>query len=582
MKQKAEHSKIFRPFLKQYILPRKGTILFLILIIGVTVVFGNLNPYIYGKMIDSINAFDMKTLISLAILYFLITILGTAIGILEGYIGQKVTFEISSHVRKDLFQKMVGMKTEEVQKYTTGELVSRLNGDAEAIVDFYLDILTNAIQILISLVISIFFVVTISLRLSTVALFYLPATFAITFCSRKFFKRLAEEGKKLGDQYSSYQTQVFSNNSGIKSFHLEQKMSQRFAGFIGRQFALMKKRICFQSGLQLLSTAVTVLSSLFLLVYSGFLIQDGLLTLGLMVSFNTYINKLFSTVSQLWSFNISSQEIRVSLDRVNSILEKQEEYQNDCQKKSLDTIQTLSFSHVDFAYQEGLDVLSDLSMQIQIPGFYGIVGTNGCGKSTLAKLLTRMYQPSSGEILLNQNDSAEIKLADLRSRITYIQKEDFFLKDTIEENLRIAAPDASLQKIIQACQQAGIAPYIDSLPEKYQTIIEENGSSLSSGQKQKLNLARAILRDSDVLLLDEVTANLDGAAEKEILAVLKEISRHKIVLLISHKISSLIDCDWIYLIQDGAVAADGTPSQLLENNQMFQNLFAQKRSEESV
>ena len=207
------------------------------------------------------------------------------------------------------------------------------------------------------------------------------------------------------------------------------------------------------------------------------------------------------------------------------------------------------------------------------PGFYSFVGKNGCGKSTLAKLLIKLYVVDSGYMEINGIDYNNCFIDSLRENITYIQKEDFFLNDTIYNNLSLANERATAEDIYRACQTVGIDEFINSLPDKYDTLVGEGGSTLSSGQRQKLNIARALLKKSKILIFDETTANLDGKSEKNVISILKKMSKHSIVIFISHKVSSIVQSDRIFLMESGSIIDSGTHEQLSKNNNIYKELF---------
>ena len=415
---------------------------------------------------------------------------------------------------------------------------------------------------------------TISAKLSSVAIFYIPTSFFITLMSRKYYKLLALERKKLGDQYYSYLNESFSNNVGIKSFKLEKVIFSKFDGFISRELKLLKKSFVLSGIMQVLTTFVTVVSSLYIIYLSAILIKSDLLTIGTMVSFNTYINKLFSSISQVLGLNISKQEVSVFIDRIWNLFSEKSEQDDEKNDVLITNENRLEVERADFSYVEDNDaVISNLNFKLTAPGFYSFVGKNGCGKSTLAKLLIKLYSLDNGKIEINGSGYNDCSVYSIRDTITYIQKEDFFINESVYYNLLLANENASMEEIHNICNNVGIGEFIETLPDKYDTVIGEGGSTLSSGQKQKLNVARALLRNTSIIIFDEITANLDGKAEKEIIALLKEISKKSIVIFISHKASSIMQSDKIFLMDKGSIIDSGTHEELIKNNSIYQDLF---------
>lgn len=573
MKKDKDFEK-FNWFLKKYIYPQRVKIAFIVLLILVGSFIGNLSPFLYGKMLDSIVAFDINHLMRLIIIYFIVTVGTTILSIFEGYMGKMVSFKIVKSSQRDLFNKIVRLKASAFEKYTSGELISRLNGDSEGVVSFLLDVITSILNIFINISVSLYFVLKISIKLSSVSIFYIPASLIVTIAARKRFKKLAEKRKIFNDKYFGYVNETFSNNIGIKCFRLEKKACDKYDNFISKELDIEKHSMVLGGIIQMLNTLISVISSLYIIYLSGILIKDGLLTIGTMVSFNTYINKLFASISQILGLNISKQTVSVSLDRLISLISEKSEDMEEYEKELKNEPDYINVRNVCFRYNDDSDtVINNLSFSLDSPGFYSFVGKNGCGKSTLAKLLVKLYDVDSGYMEINGIDYNNCSIDSLRENITYIQKEDFFLNDTIYNNLSLANERVSAEDIYISCQAVGIDEFINSLPDKYDTVVGEGGSTLSSGQRQKLNIARALLKKTKILIFDETTSNLDGESEKNVIAILKKISKYSIVIFISHKVLSIVQSDRIFLMENGNIVDSGTHEQLSKNNDIYRELF---------
>lgn len=573
-----DHRK-FLWFLEKYFKTEKLRIGFIVLLILLGSSIGNLSPLLYGRMLDSILEFNLNYLLLLILIYFIVTIGTTLLSLLEDYAGKMISFKIVKVIQKDLFDKMIRLKSLALDKYTTGELLSRVNGDCEGIVSFCLNVITSFLHIAINLTISIYFVIKISTHLSSVAIFYIPASIIVTIMARRSFKRIAEENKRFYDRYFSFLNEVFANNMGIKSFRLEKFILDKFDYFISKEKKILKKSILLGGIVQIFSTLITVISSLFIIYLSAVLIKNDMLTIGTMVSFNTYINKLFASVSQILGLNISKQEVMVSIDRIISLFSEESEAISENEERVTDKSVCIRASEICFSYRADNGMAIDrLSFTINSPGFYSFVGKNGCGKSTLAKLLIKLYDVDSGELEVNGVEYKNASIKSIRDNITYIQKEDFFLNDTIYNNLLLANEAVTEEEVFNACRIVGIHEFIDSLPTKYETLVGEGGATLSSGQKQKLNMARAVLKNSKIFIFDETTANLDGKAERDIINLLKEISSNSIVIFISHKLSSIEQSDKIFLMENGRIIDSGTHWKLYEDNLSYQELFKNSNS----
>lgn len=561
-------------YFKNYILPYKFRLIFLICLILIATVMENISPYLYGKMLDNISGANFGLFINLIIIYFIITIITASCKGIEDYVGKIVSFKIATKSQEDLFKKIVMFKTVNFEKYKTGELITRLEGDAELVQTFYVDVITSILQIVVNIVVSLYFVISISLTLSTVSLFYIPATFLIVYLSRKKFKKIFAKSKLINDKYYGYIDEVFSNNGGIKAFNIEKFIYKKYKDLIEDKLKILKSSTILENVFEFLNTLITIISSLFIIYVSSLLIKQNLLTIGIMVSFNLYINKLFASVESVFSLNISKQRVMVSLERMTEILFADCESIENTEDISIDVNDvSIDAKDVSFRYDNNIPIVDKLSFKLDKAGFYSFVGKNGCGKSTFAKLLIKLYDIDDGYIKINNIDINDISISNLRKTVVYIQKDDFFFNETIYNNLQIANLDAKKYDIEKACSITGIDKFINSLPNKYETMLGASGVNLSSGQKQQLNIARALLTKARILIFDETSCNLDGEVERNIIELLKSLGKNNIVIFISHKLSSIIQSDKIFVMNNGKIIDSGTHEELLDRNILYRDMF---------
>lgn len=557
----------------QYFKTHSVKIIWLFLIIVIGVASSNITPIIYGKMIDVITTGNILILKKYVIFYFVITVFSLCVGIIENYMGQVVTFKISSQVKTNIFNKIICMRVKNLDSYSVGELVSRLESDASTVVNYYIDVATSIALILFNFFISVYLVFSISSQLSIVSIFFIPITGLVTILFRSKYKALAKSEKEYSDKYYAFTNESFSNIKGIKAYQVENKMLNDFRKYLSENFRLVKRSVFLSNNMSFLNNLVSLCFTLVIIYFSGLLILDDKLSVGNMVSFSMYVNKLFDATTRLLNLNLDAQSIGISIDRINSLLSEPDEIDysidNISDEHTLNriTIRNLSFKYIDE------DVLAGINLSINKPGFYAIVGKNGCGKSTLVKLLLRFYDVFEGEILFNDYPIDKYTISFLRKQITFVQKEPFIFNSSIKENLMLANLSVTFEKIVESCKIVGLSDLISKMQDGYDTKLGENGSLLSSGQKQKLNIARALIRHSPIILLDEITSDLDGSAEKEIVKIIQDISKSSIVLFISHKISSIEQCDEVILIDEGQVVAKGPHKSLIEDNVLYQNLF---------
>lgn len=582
MKERVTNSA-FYSFYQRYFRHRLLFVAGLLALIIFGVATGNINPYLYGKIIDFITTGNLASLRIYIVIYFFATIVSAGLGMLEGYMGQIFSFVVTNEVKKELFNKIMRMRFKRLDEYTVGELISRLESDADTVVGYYINVATSIVMIIFNLIVSVYFVLAISTALSAVAVLFIPSTMIITLIYRKKFRKLAKKQKEFFDKYFGFVNESFSNIKGMRSYQLEDNIGEKFIKFIEKNLKLTKQSTKLENMMSVLNKLISTVFTLAIIYLSAIFIFEGKLTIGSMVAFNTYINKLFDAVSRILDLNIDAQNVAVCLGRIESIQKEPDEFQLyiDDGKISWLPIENIHINGLSFKYKEQY-VLTGLSMHLSRPGFYGIVGKNGCGKSTLAKLLIRFYDADEGAIQFNGVDQREFSLKYIRENITYIQKEVFITNDSLINNIKVANPEISDSEIIKACERVGLSEIVETLPDGYNTRLGENGSSLSSGQKQRINIARALIRKSSVILLDEVTSDLDGKSEKEIVSLIHEMANQSLIIFISHKLTSIVSSDKIFVMHHGVLQAQGTHEQLIAEDKLYQDLFKQDEEDKKA
>lgn len=566
------HLQIFKEYFRTKYL--YVMVLCVVIIIG-TVVSG-IVPFMYGKIIDSITASDFEEVVNYLGINFLLMSFTIVVSYIEDYLGNYIILSITNEVKANLFQHIVYLKSGIIDKYSSGELINRVEGDVGGIVSTYLEFITSIIQVLFNLAISLYFIFGISKKLSSFAIAFIPIMYLINMIFKKKTKKVLTKQKVYNDKYFGYINERLSNIFGIKAFQLEDISYQKLTKLYKENEKISKEAWIINGELGSLKGLADSAFSFGILFIASKLIVLGKLTIGNLVSFNEYISRLFDSVSKIMSLNMSFNNISVSIERINEIkLSDSENHQNKLMNEEetyIHKISQIEFRKVTFSY-DSKKIIDKASFEISSNGFYAFVGINGSGKSTIFKLLVNFYKCNEGTVLLNGIEISKIPLCDLRHHITYISKEIFIINDTIINNITLDYLKQDLDLIKKICDRVGIDNFIEELPDKYQTIIGENGLKLSSGLKQRLAIARAIYRNSSVILLDEGTSDLDGKIEQEVVSLLREEAVTRIIILISHKNSSIKYCDKIFLLNNGKIKTSGTHYELINSDNLYKEMF---------
>jgi ABC-type multidrug transport system fused ATPase/permease subunit len=313
------------------------------------------------------------------------------------------------------------------------------------------------------------------------------------------------------------------------------------------------------------------------IVVGAVLVIRGEWTLGSLYAFQSYLGYVFGPALFFASSNLAMQNSLAALERVLSILDVVPEENLEAGLAVNHLRGEIQFKNVSFSYGGDEPVLEDISFDIQPGAHVAIVGPSGVGKTTLASLLLCFYQPAQGVIRFDGKPASEYHLGSLRKRIGYVSQSTLLLSGTFRENLVYGYPDASQEEIEKACRVAGIHDFISSLPNQYDAKIDERGVNLSDGQKQRLSIARALIKDPDVLILDEPTAALDSIVERSIFQLLPEVIHGKTLIVIAHRLATIQDSDQILLLNEKRLVGVGTHAELLEENAFYRELVANQQ-----
>ena len=531
-------------------------------------------PYIWGEILDNIAEGRVQELATWLGLYFLITYVAMGMSIVEGYLGSKMNYAAEAEIKQKLMEKALHMRCSDLDQFDAGTLVSRVTSDSSAVISFVFEVITSIVMIVINVAAALLFVFYISAQLSFVSLAFIPLSIGANFIFKKAFRALSKLQRVYGDKLSSFLVGTLSHIPEMKAYCLERAQSRQYSDLIWEGWSLQKKQFVLSTKTSLVSSLIGSASTAAVLLLSTALIAQGRFTIGSMVSFQRYIDQLTGAVSSLLQMNYSAQSAGVAVDRMMELFSMEEEKGEDGSAPL--KVLSIAFQDVSFTYREEENVLAEIRFSIDKPGLYALVGENGSGKTTVLKLLMRYYAPSAGHISLNGQDITSYSTETVRRNIGYYAK-DVYIKDgTILANLLLGSrytPETPPSHLDELCEKAGLRELISSLPDGLCTLVGENGKLLSSGQKQKIAVVRALLDDSSLLLLDEITSDLDGEAEEKIVSALAELGRKKIVLLVTHRVVPLQSARQAVVLEAGRVAAIGEHGKLLETSSVYWSLF---------
>ena len=525
----------------------------LILVIGIGVLLNGISPYVFGNIIDRITAFLPGEFKRLLLLYLIICVMTLVLSIVESMIGTYVVNSIQNEMQKKLLDRMLVLKCHESDKAPEGELFNRLEFDADSIVSYYIDLISSILMIIVNLLISLYFIFHISKGLSGMVVIAIPVLYLINFISRRQIQRFQKSYKVYLDGYYEIVNWLLRHLQFIKIFQIEKKINDDYQKALKEKIKLEMRGAWLTNKVGGVRGLVAVILNTGILFCAGLAIMKGQMSIGNMVAFHSYLSKLLEACSKLLELNLDKQKVRVCYERIQELdqWEKEElKWDGLGVFEAVGKIQKIELRNVCFSHG-GKRVLQGLNLRFDAPGLYTITGENGCGKTTILKLLERLYDCAEGEILINQKKIEEYDLHCLRSCLAYMAKEPFFTKDTIMNNLRIGTSGVTEDDVFEICKWVGIHDDIVKLEKGYQTMMESQGKNFSSGQKQKFGFARALLQKAQVYLLDEVTSDLDCISRDRIWQIILKLAEEHIVINITHYAEHIDNSKKIFVLSEG-------------------------------
>lgn len=572
-----EYSKGFFRLLKPY----KRRIFFTFLAVLVANLLGLAFPWAVKLIIDEVvinkNTILLNTLVLSLIFVF---ILKFYFGYISEYSASVTGEKVILDLRSRLYQHLQKLSVKHIDNTSTGSIMSGVIGDVESIRKFLfggaLDFIYSALGVVF--ILGLLFIL--DYKLTLISLIYLPI-FGITFF--KFTPRLKNRHSAIRKKYAeltSRLSEVFRGIRIVAGFGRQDYETDRFN---------LKQREIFKTSLAnhrlgtLLWMGSEFVSSLGLVTFIWFgakAVFSGRISIGSLIAFYSYLGMLFFPIIKMVVINNYYQEAAASLERINKVLAEEPQIKDVPGAIILDRLKgTVKFRKVNFNYDNERRILSDIDIEAKPSEVIALVGKSGAGKSTLINLLLRFYEPTQGTIFIDGVDLKNIGLKSYRSKIGIVLQDDYLFNATISENIVYSRPGAGKSDIIKAAQLAGIHQFIQGLPKKYDTHIGEQGIKLSYGQRQRISIARAMLRNPAILILDEATSCVDSETERLIIeGVYKDIMCGRTTFVIAHRLSTITSADKIIFIEDGRIAETGKHLELLDKKRgywkMWQNQYA--------
>jgi ABC-type bacteriocin/lantibiotic exporter with double-glycine peptidase domain len=560
-----------RPFVSRHW--RKGLLGSLLVILTSLLSFPQ--PLITRYLIDHVILSRQLALLAGAILFLaVITLTEKLLNVFQQFYFTRFEQEVILDIQQSLLDHVLRLPKSFFDANQTGYLMSRLSSDVQGLRWFFSSTIVYIFSNSLRFMGGIAFLIYLEWRLALSVLVILPPlVFFIRYFSNKIHI-LSHQSMEQHARVSSQFQESLSSVSLIKSFSSEIRTVGRLISESRKAFQISLEQSTVGSVAHLIISSTPGIARVFVLALGAYWVIKEEWTLGSLFAFQAYLGYVFSPAQYLATANLDLQDARASLERVSALFDIVPEEPIGEGRKVDKLTGEIEFRNVSFSYDSREPVLKNISFHVRPGERIAIVGPSGVGKTTLLSLILRFYKPMSGEIYFDGRAASEFEVNALRQRIGYVSQNPFLLSGTIMENLRYGNPESNEEEVFRAAKVADIHDFVYHLPKGYESEIGEKGINLSEGQKQRLSIARALVKDPDILVLDEPASALDSLTEKSIFESLPGFLQNKTLFVVTHRISTIKNSDHILLLNENRLVAIGKHESLLETNDYYRSLVS--------
>lgn len=537
-----------------------------------------LGPMLSGYAIDAIGTgpgeADFQRIFSYCALMLLFYLISSVMAYLLSVLMVKLSQRVAYQLRADLFNKLVDLPVRFFDGHQTGDIISRVSYDIDTVTSSLSNDLLQIAASSIMVLGSLGMMLTISPPLIVVFMVTVPiSVLFIRYRTRTIRPLFSRRSAKLGE-LNGLVEEIISGQKTTKAYHQEETMIGRFDAKNEEAVQAYYKADYYGSTVGPSVNAINNLSLALISVFGALLFLRGSISLGNLSSFVLYSRKFSGPINEMANIISELQSACSAAERVFRLIDEEPEPADAPQALELTDVQgDVQMEHIHFGYDPDKTIIHDLSLHARPGSLVAIVGPTGAGKTTIINLLMRFYDPQSGSIRMDGHDSRDITRKSLRAAYTMVLQDTWLFYGTIYENIAFSRPGATRAEVIEAAKAAKIHSYIMQLPDGYDTVITEDGMNISQGQKQMLTIARAMLSDAKMLILDEATSNVDTRTEQQIQSAMRELMQDRTCFVIAHRLSTVQNADTILVVQHGDIVEQGSHEQLMQQGGVYAGMY---------
>ena len=566
--------------LLKYIGKNKYSVILIIVTTIITTLLNLLGPTLQGKAIDAITiteqrlSVDFDGLVRILVLMAVVYLASTVIQIAQGIASAKISQDTVYNMRKDLFRKISYLPISYVDTHAHGDIMSRMTNDVDNISQTLSSSITSLISAVLTLIGAFAMLVKYDWRMALVSLITIPLTVVVSMILSKLMRKYFIARQVLLGQLNTQVEEMVTGYKTVMAYGKEADACRDFAE-ISEEFRKCSIKANVWGGI--MGPAMNIINNLNYLIVAAFgayFTVTGAISVGDVQAILQYSRQLSQPINQISNQYANILTAIAGAERVFNILDTPDEVDEGKTELDIPNMSgNVDFSHINFSYVKGKQVIKDFNLEVKQGQKIALVGATGSGKTTIVNLLTRFYDIDSGKITIDGVDINDIPKKELRSAIAIVLQDTVLFHDTIGNNIKYGRLDATDDEVKAAAETAEAREFIERLPEGYNTVLSEGGSNLSQGQRQLLSIARAVLADPKILILDEATSSVDTRTEMHIQQAMVALMKNRTSLIIAHRLSTIRDADMIIVMKDGQVMESGNHDQLLEKKGVYYGLY---------
>jgi ATP-binding cassette subfamily B protein len=493
-----------------------------------------------------------------------IAVVGAVSSYVEKYLTTSVGQWVTHDLRRTAYNHIQRLSLPEYDEARTGDLITRITSDVASVQDFITSALLGAVVNTLTLVGMIGVMLYINWRFTLIALSIAPVLFGVVYYYTRQIKRASRAVRKTEGELTSVVQEVLTSIRVVKAFAREDYELQRFEAQSLENVEIALRARSVKAKLSPFVEVIVAIGTCLVLGYGARLTMAGKLSAGVLIVFLLYLGKMYKPMRDLSKMTDTISKAMVGYERIQEVLEIESQVRDLPKARRAPKFKgEIEFEHVDFSYDADNLVLKDINFRIEAGQRTALVGPSGMGKTTIISLIPRFYDPRRGVVKIDGRDIRSYTLKSLREQISFVLQDTLLFRATVWENIAYGKPGAARAEIIKAAELANAHEFIEKMPEAYDTMVGERGISLSGGQRQRIAIARAIIRDTPILILDEPTSGLDAASAQTVIEALNRLMERRTSLLVAHHLAIIQQADVILVVKDSEIAERGTHEELI-------------------